>query len=146
MNRAMVWFCWLSAAASFVLGSIWLGVYVAGLDPNDSLYGESIGVAVLLIGGGTIVLTMVLAGAAVFLSPKAHRTRAAYFALLAVVALLLGILLGPRGIVGFGALAGAVGCFLLARRRLSGRYLRAAATGGAVLAGAMLVFLLAVPQ
>ncbi len=146
MNRAAVWSCWLLAAAAFALGSTWLGVYIAGLDPNDSFYSESIGFAVLLIGGGTLVLTMALAGAAVFLSPNAHRTRAAYFAVLAVIALLLGLLLGARGFVGFGALAGAVGCFLLARRRLSGRYPRAAATGGAVLAGAMLVFLLAVPQ
>jgi hypothetical protein len=146
MNRALVWFCWLSAAAALAIGSIWIGVYVAGLDPGDSLYEESIGFAALFIGGGAIVLAMSLVGGAVFLSPNADRTRTGYFAALGVVALLLGVVLGPRGIIGFGALAGAAGCFYLTRRRLSNRYGRVAATGGVVLAGALLVLLLAVPR
>lgn len=95
-RRVAAGFCWLGAAAAAVLGMVWYVSYVTGLDPDDPLCSESVGWAVVLIGGGTLLATAILAGAALVLSPHDQPVlRRAFGWVFAVTLLIVAALARP---------------------------------------------------
>ena len=138
---------WALAAVTLIAGAIWLATSIHGLDSQDSLYSVSIAFAVLIIGGGTLVLAFAFSGTALLLTPEARRGRTVYMTVLAVTALLSGWLFYNAGapLLGVATLIASAWCFVGARRRAQSTASRRAAVLGAATAIAVAAYIFVFP-
>lgn len=135
MRRVVGTLCWLSGGVVFLLGTVWIGHYLATLDTDDPLYSVSVSLA-LLYWGVIAMLALGLIAAGLLVSRGNRTTRTVSLALLGLACLVGGFFLPSVGVetAAFVFLPAASLCFYLVWRQVESVWCRRPALAGSLIA------------
>lgn len=130
---------WFASALVLLAGTTWLIVALVRLDPNNPDSGEAAGFIALILGGGTLAITFVLAGCGLLFAHDG-KSVSLYFAALGILSFALGMTFFRGTGWSIALLLLAVGSSYLFWRRASGLLLQQVALAGLLVVGSTAVF------